>query len=157
LSSNTASNTMEAMELGDSTTAERDRRSAVDEALDRFDAALTDLINTVETGGLDRLEADQQLAVWHRFERLRNKLPLVDHRLITHADAADLPRQYCSATMTQFLVRILQLNTDGLPEWIPPRWIDQDQRPHINTRIQRIHTQQRLHRRNRQRRTPTAG
>jgi hypothetical protein len=48
--------------------------------------------------------------VWQRFERLRNKLPLVDHQLITHADAADLPRQYCSATMTQFLVRILQLS-----------------------------------------------
>jgi Domain of unknown function (DUF222) len=110
LSSNTASNTMEAMELGDSTTAERDQRSLMDEALDTFDAALTDLINTVETGGLDRLEADQQLAVWHHFERLRNKLPLVDHRLIADADAADLPRQYCSATMTQFLVRILQLS-----------------------------------------------
>jgi hypothetical protein len=27
------------------------------------------------------------VAAWQRFERLRNKLPLVDHRLITHADA----------------------------------------------------------------------
>ena len=98
------------MELGDSTTAEHDQRSMVDEALDRFDAALTDLISTAETGGLDRLEADQQVAVWQRFERLRNRLSLVDHQLITHADAADLPRQYCSATMTQFLVRILQLS-----------------------------------------------
>jgi hypothetical protein len=30
--------------------------------------------------------------------------------LITAGDAADLPREYCSATMTQFLVRILQLS-----------------------------------------------
>jgi hypothetical protein len=97
------------MELGDSTTAEHDQRSVVDKALDTFDAALTDLISSAETGGLDRLEADQQVAVWQRFERIRNKLSLVDHQLITHADAADLPRQYCSATMTQFLVRILQL------------------------------------------------
>jgi hypothetical protein len=97
------------MELGDSTTAEHDRRSVVDKALEAFDAALTDLISSAETGGLDRLEADQQVAVWQRFERIRNKLSLVDHLLITHADAADLPRQYCSATMTQFLVRILQL------------------------------------------------
>jgi hypothetical protein len=98
------------MELGDSTTAEPGQRSVVDEALDTFDAALTDLISTVETSGLDHLEPDEQVAVWQRFERLRNELPLVDHRLITHADAADLPRQYCSATMTQFLVRILQLS-----------------------------------------------
>jgi hypothetical protein len=34
---------------------------------------------------------------------------LVDHQLITHADAADLPREYGSATMTQFLVPVLQL------------------------------------------------
>jgi len=48
-----------------------------------------------------------------------------------------------------------RINTDRLPEWIPPRWIDQDQQPHINTRIQRIHTQQLLDR-NQRRRTPTA-
>jgi hypothetical protein len=98
------------MELGDSTTAEPDQRSVVDEALDRFDAALTDLISTTETSGLDQLHADQQVAVWRRFETIRNKLPLVDHRLIAAADAADLPREYCSATMTQFLVRVLQLS-----------------------------------------------
>ena len=97
------------MELGDSTTAECDQRSVVDEALDTFDAALTDLISTVETGGFDQLHADQKVAVWQRFERLRNKLPLVDHQLITAADTADVPREYCSATMTQFLVRVLQL------------------------------------------------
>jgi hypothetical protein len=97
------------MELGDSTTAERDQRSVMDTALDRFDSALTDVISAVETSGFDHLKADQQVAVWQRFETIRNKLPLVDHQLITAADAADLPRQYCSATMTQFLVRILQL------------------------------------------------
>jgi hypothetical protein len=48
-----------------------------------------------------------------------------------------------------------RINTDRLPEWIPPRWIDQDQQPHINPRIRRLHAQQRLER-NRRRRTPTA-
>jgi hypothetical protein len=47
------------MELGDSTTAERDQRSLMKEALDTFDAALTDLINTVQTSGLDHLDADR--------------------------------------------------------------------------------------------------
>ena len=45
-----------------------------------------------------------------------------------------------------------RLNADRLPEWTPPRWIDQDQRPQIKPRIQRIHTQRRLDR-NRQRQT----
>jgi hypothetical protein len=71
------------MELRDSTTAEPGQRSLLDEALDTFDAALTDLISTAETGGFDHLEADQQVAVWQRFETIRNKLPLVDHRWIT--------------------------------------------------------------------------
>ena len=97
------------MQLGDFTTAERDQRSPLNKALDRFDAALTDLISTAETGGFDQLHADQQVAVWQRFERIRNKLPLVDHQLITAADTADVPREYCSATMTQFLVPVLQL------------------------------------------------
>jgi hypothetical protein len=52
------------MELGDSTTAERHQRSVVDKALDTFDTALTDLISTLETSGLDHLHADQQVAVW---------------------------------------------------------------------------------------------
>jgi hypothetical protein len=25
------------------------------------------------------------------------------------------------------------MNADGLPEWIPPRWIDPQQRPQLNT------------------------
>jgi hypothetical protein len=49
-----------------------------------------------------------------------------------------------------------RINTDGLPEWIPPRWIDHDQRPHINTRIRRLNAQHQLDRRNQRRRTPTA-
>jgi hypothetical protein len=46
-----------------------------------------------------------------------------------------------------------RINADGLPEWIPPRWIDQQQRPQLNTRIQRLHAQ---HQQLRQRRSPKA-
>jgi hypothetical protein len=44
-----------------------------------------------------------------------------------------------------------RINTDGLPEWIPPRWIDRDQQPQINARIRRIHTQRQLDQSNRRR------
>jgi hypothetical protein len=98
------------MELGGHNSTERTERSPLDEALDTFDAALTDLISRVEPGGLDQLEAAEKVAVWQRFERIRNRLPLVEHRLIADAQASDLPREYCSSTTIQFLVRVLQLS-----------------------------------------------
>jgi hypothetical protein len=97
------------MELGDHS-VERDQRSAMDEALDRFDSALTDVITTIESGGLDQLATEEKVAVWQRFESIRNKLPLVDHRLIAHAEASGLPGSYCSATMMRFLMRAFQLS-----------------------------------------------
>jgi Domain of unknown function (DUF222) len=45
-----------------------------------------------------------------RLETIRNKLPLVDHRLIAHAEACDLPGSYCSATTMRFLMRAFQLS-----------------------------------------------
>jgi hypothetical protein len=49
----------------------------------------------------------------------------------------------CRYHHTHFLQKgwTCRINTDELPEWTPPRWIDQHQRPQINTRIRRIHTQ----------------
>ena len=43
----------------------------------------------------------------------------------------------CSFHHHQFAKRgwHCQINTDGLPEWIPPKWIDPRQRPIINHRI----------------------
>jgi hypothetical protein len=97
------------MELGDSTTPELHQRTLVEGILDKLHDDIAELVTALETGGLEQLEADQQVAVWQRFERLRNKLPLINHRLIAAADTADLAREYCSATMTQFLIRVLQL------------------------------------------------
>jgi hypothetical protein len=77
------------MELGDST------NTAMDAALDAFDTALTDVISTVESGGLEQLNAAGKVAVWQRFETLRNQLPLVDHRLIADAEASHLAEEYC--------------------------------------------------------------
>jgi hypothetical protein len=31
------------------------------------------------------------------------------------------------------------LNSDGLPEWRPPTWLDPEQKPILNTRIQLAH------------------
>jgi hypothetical protein len=82
----------------------------LDAALDEAQQALSKMIDILEAGGLDRLDAAQKVAFWQRFEIFRNRLPLVDHRLITDAEASDLPGSYCFSTMARFLVRVLQLS-----------------------------------------------
>ncbi|HEX7210607.1 MAG TPA: DUF222 domain-containing protein [Propionibacteriaceae bacterium] len=98
------------MQLGDCSSAEHTRRTAVDAALDTLDDALTELITIVEAGGLDQLDTTDKVAVWQRFEIIRNRLPVVDHSLIADAEAADLPGTYCFNSMTQLLVRMFQLS-----------------------------------------------
>jgi hypothetical protein len=98
------------MQLGDPSTDERDQRSPLDEALDDAEQALTTMISLLAAGNLDPLSNEQTISWWQRFEAFRNKLPLIDHGLIAHGEASDLPREYCSSTMIQFLVRVLQLS-----------------------------------------------
>ena len=33
-----------------------------------------------------------------------------------------------------------RINTDDFPEWTPPKWVDRDQKPMINTGIQAVLT-----------------
>ena len=48
--------------------------------------------------------------MWQRFETLRNRQPLIDHRMIADAEAHHLSEEYCSSSITQFLIRVLQLS-----------------------------------------------
>jgi hypothetical protein len=59
----------------------------------------------------------------------------------------------CRYHHTHFLQKgwTCRLNADGLPEWIPPSWIDPDQQPQLNTRIRRLRAQRRNQRRRRRR------
>ena len=85
------------MELGEPLTTQRDR-SVLAVALDTLETALTDVIEKVETGGLDQLDPAEKVEVWQRFETFRNRLPLIDHSLIADAEATNLPESYCSST-----------------------------------------------------------
>ena len=44
----------------------------------------------------------------------------------------------CAYHHHNFLARgwTCQIIFDPIPEWIPPKWVDRDQKPMINTRIQ---------------------
>jgi hypothetical protein len=61
----------------------------------------------------------------------------------------------CRYHHTHFLQKdwSCRINGDGLPEWTPPRWIDPQQRPQLNSRIKRLAAQRELGRR---RRAPAA-
>ena len=63
----------------------------------------------------------------------------------------------CRYHHTHFLQKgwTCRMNADDLPEWIPPWWIDQHQRPQINARIRRLHAQRQQQPR-RRRRPPDA-
>jgi hypothetical protein len=98
------------MQLGDHPLDTRVERSRLDAVLDKLDSVYTELLAVIESGGFAQLERAGKVVVWQRVETLRNRLPLIDHRLIMDAEAADLAKSYCNATMTQFLVRVLQLS-----------------------------------------------
>jgi hypothetical protein len=108
LLSNISSNRVEGMELGDP--AERAARSPLDVLLNKLNDNLNQLLETVESGGLDHLDAAEKISWWQRFETFRNRLPLIDHRLIADAGATDLASTYGFTNLNRFLTRILQLS-----------------------------------------------
>ncbi len=57
----------------------------------------------------------------------------------------------CAYHHHNFLARgwTCRINSDGIPEWTPPKWVDRDQKPMINTRLQAVLTARKHGRRNR--------
>jgi site-specific DNA recombinase len=98
------------MELGDPDTGERGERSPLDVVLDKLNAVFAELLDTVDSGGLDRLSAAEKVVWWQRFETFRNRLPLIEHGLIADAEATDLAGGYSFSDLARFLVRMFQLS-----------------------------------------------
>jgi Domain of unknown function (DUF222) len=96
------------MELGDPTTDER--AESLDVALENLDNALNGLIDTVESGGLEHLTSAEKISFWKRFETFRNRLPLIDHSLISDAEATHLAGEYNFNSLTRFLMRVFLLS-----------------------------------------------
>ena len=78
-------------------------------ALDKLNTDFTELVDLIEAGGLDQVDAAEKVALWQRFEAFRNRLPMIDHRMIADAEATDLAGSYGFTSMSRFLTRILQL------------------------------------------------
>jgi Domain of unknown function (DUF222) len=97
------------MKLGDQV-GDRIERSPLGVALDKLNDAFGELLNGVETGGLDQLTAAEKISWWQEFERLRNRLSLIDHHLIANAEASDLAGTYCFSSLSMLLTRMLLLS-----------------------------------------------
>jgi hypothetical protein len=90
------------MELGGTAT--------LDAALDALSVSLDHLVKLVEDGGLDGLDDAGLVGFLHGFERLRNRLPLVDHTVIGEATRRNLAESLCQANLARLLTLTLRIS-----------------------------------------------
>jgi len=93
---------------GDSTGG--DLPCPVDLALDALSTSLDHLVKLMEDGGLEVLDDAGLVGFLQGFERLRNRLPLVDHAAVGAAVARDLPGRLCQTNMARVLASALRIS-----------------------------------------------
>ncbi len=71
---------------------------AVDAAFDALNISLDHLVKLVEDGGLEVFDDTQLVGFLQGFERLRNRLPLIDHQTVRDAQRRNLPDVLCQST-----------------------------------------------------------
>ena len=96
---------------GDSTTGSLP--TPVDLALDQLATGLDHLVKLVEDGGLESLDDAGLVGFLHGFEKVRNRLPLVDHATVGAVVARDLPVKLTQATAQRMLTAMLRLPPPG--------------------------------------------
>jgi hypothetical protein len=96
------------MELADGPSC--DGVTPVDHCLDGLVTALDHLLKVVEDGGLDRYDNARLVGFMAAFERFRNRLALIDHRLIGDGEARGLPAALVQPSMRGVLVQVLRLS-----------------------------------------------
>ena len=79
-------------------------------ALDRLRVGLDDLVKIVDDGALEGFDDAGLVGFLQSFEQVRNRLPLVDHRVIAEVMARDLPGSLTQSSMNQVLVAALRLS-----------------------------------------------
>ena len=82
----------------------------VDLALDQLCTGLDHLVKLVEDGGLESLDDAGLVGFLQGFEKVRNRLPLVDHAAIGAVVARDLPATLTQATVQRMLASMLRLS-----------------------------------------------
>jgi hypothetical protein len=85
-------------------------RASLDAALVQLDSAVDDLITLLGDGALAGSEATTLVEFAQGFERVRNKMALVDHRIVIEAQAGSVPELLCQGSMIRLLTSMLRLS-----------------------------------------------
>jgi hypothetical protein len=83
---------------------------AVDPALDALNVSLDHLVKLVEDGRLETFDDTQLVEFVQGFERLRNRLPLIDHRMVRDAQRRNLPDVLCQSSLPRLLAATLRIS-----------------------------------------------
>ncbi|HET9872034.1 MAG TPA: hypothetical protein VFP89_05495 [Propionibacteriaceae bacterium] len=83
--------------------------TAVDQAMDQLATAVDHLVKVVDDGGLDHYEFSELVGFMQSFEQVRNRLPLVDHRVIADGERRGLADALSQPSMRRVLVHLLRL------------------------------------------------
>ena len=83
---------------------------AVEQALDTLHVDLDHLIKLVEDRGLETLDDPGLVGFLQGFEKLRNRLPLIDHQMINEGTSRGLAQNQCQGTMTRLLTSALHIS-----------------------------------------------
>jgi len=92
------------------TSGAEDGTTPVGHALDRLAASLDQLLAVVEGGGLERCDSPGSVGFLEGVERVRNRLPLVDHVVIGEGERRGLAEALCQGSMRQVLIAGLRLS-----------------------------------------------
>lgn len=84
--------------------------AAADHALDGLTTALDHLVKVVDDGGLGSFDNGRLLEFLQSFERVRNRLSLVDHRAIADCDRRGLADALTQPSIRRVLVQLLRLS-----------------------------------------------
>jgi Domain of unknown function (DUF222)/HNH endonuclease len=91
-------------------TADAAEPTPIEVALDVLSTSLDHLVKLVEDGGLDSLDNSGLLGFAQSFEKIRNRLPLIDHRLIADAEARQLAHELTQPNLARVLTSVLRLS-----------------------------------------------
>lgn len=96
------------MELGGGSTV--GEVTPVDHALEHLSTDLDHLVKLVEDGGLDHYDNSRLVGFVQSFEQFRNRLALVDHRVVTDGDRRGLPDALTQPSMMRVLMHVLRVS-----------------------------------------------
>ena len=84
--------------------------SPVDLALEQLTLGVDHLVKLLEDGGLDHYDNPGFVTFTQDFEKIRNRIPLADHRIVADAERRNLPEVLTQPNLVRMLMSTLRLS-----------------------------------------------